>query len=33
MTQQLSGLTSQINEVAPESKSTHSVIHRGMLAS
>ena len=33
MTGRLSGLTAQIKEVAPESKSTHSVIHRKMLAS
>ena len=32
MTGRQSGLTAQINEVAPESKSTHSVIHRRMLA-
>ena len=33
MTGRLSALTAQIKEVAPESKSTHNVIHRKMLAS
>ena len=33
MTGRLSGLTSQIKEIAPESKFTHSVIHRETLAS
>ena len=32
MTGRLSSLTAQIKELAPESKSTHSVIHREMLA-
>ena len=33
MTGRLSDLTARTKEVAPESKSTHSVIHREMLAS
>ena len=33
MTGRLSGLTAQIKKVAPECKSTHSVIYRKMLAS
>ena len=33
MTGRQSGLTAQIKEGAPENKSTHSVIHRGMLTS
>ena len=33
MTGRLSDLTAQIKEVAPESKSTHSIIYREMLAS
>ena len=33
MTGRLSGLISRIKEVAPESKSTHSVMHKKMLAS
>ena len=33
MTGRLSGLTAQIKEVTRESKSTHSVIHKEMLAS
>ncbi|KAM9305440.1 protein FAM200B [Gastrophryne carolinensis] len=33
MTGRLSGLTARIKEVAPESESTHCIIHREMLAS
>ena len=33
MTGRLSGLTSQVKEVAPECPATHCVIHREMLAS
>lgn len=33
MTGRISGLTSRIKEVAPESESTHCIIHREMLAS
>lgn len=33
MTGRLSGLTTRIKDVAPESKSTHCIIHREMLAS
>ena len=33
MTGRLSGLTARIKKVAPECKSTHSVIYRKMLAS
>ena len=33
MTERLSDLTAQINDVAPKSKSTHKIIHRKMLAS
>lgn len=33
MTGRLSGLTARVEEVAPECESTHSVIHREMLAS
>ncbi|KAI4826088.1 hypothetical protein KUCAC02_021738 [Chaenocephalus aceratus] len=33
MTGRLSGLTTRIEEVAPECESTHCVIHREMLAS